>query len=120
MTPLGYNSYVTNMPNGDKAVVDINKLRDYCLSEEHPRGKHKARIFAAALGWSGDDAEHFRELLLNAAGTGDAAVGEKDEFGQRHIIDFVAEGSKGTATIRSAWIVREEEDVPRLVTCWVL
>ena len=32
------------LPYGAHAVVDIAKLRDYCLSAEHPRGRHKARL----------------------------------------------------------------------------
>ncbi len=38
------------LPNGDRAVVEDAKLLDYCLSPSHPRGRHKARVFAAALG----------------------------------------------------------------------
>jgi hypothetical protein len=38
------------LPNGERAVVDIRKLRDYCLSAKHRRGRHKARVFEAALG----------------------------------------------------------------------
>ena len=38
------------LPNGDRAVIDIAKLRDYCLSPDHLRGRHKARVFAAAQG----------------------------------------------------------------------
>jgi hypothetical protein len=38
--------------NGDKAVVDIEKIRSYCFSLEHPRGRHKARVFRAVLGLS--------------------------------------------------------------------
>lgn len=28
-----------------------HKLTGYCLNPEHPRGKHKARVFASALGF---------------------------------------------------------------------
>jgi hypothetical protein len=38
------------IPNADRAVVDIRKLRDYCLNPQHDEGKHKARLFAVALG----------------------------------------------------------------------
>lgn len=31
-----------HIPNAEQAVVDIRKLREYCLSMTHPRGKHKA------------------------------------------------------------------------------
>ena len=38
------------LPNPDRAVVDLAKLRDYCLNPQHEEGKHKARVFASALG----------------------------------------------------------------------
>ena len=38
------------LPNAENAYVDLRKLADYCLDSEHERGKHKARVFAAA-GW---------------------------------------------------------------------
>ncbi|WP_200235400.1 DUF6883 domain-containing protein [Thiohalocapsa halophila] len=38
------------LPNANQAVVDLEKLRGYCLNPAHPRGRHKARVFAAALG----------------------------------------------------------------------
>ena len=34
----------------DIIIVDLAKLRDYCLNEEHPRGRHKARVFRSRLG----------------------------------------------------------------------
>jgi hypothetical protein len=34
------------LPNVNKAVVPIEKLRDYSLNSSHDRGKHKARVFA--------------------------------------------------------------------------
>ena len=52
------------LPNSDRAVVEIAKLRDYCLNPEHPHGKHKARVFAAALGLTADQAETLRDELL--------------------------------------------------------
>lgn len=38
------------IPNAKNAVVDIRKLRDYCLNPEHDDGKHKARLFSSVLG----------------------------------------------------------------------
>lgn len=32
------------VPNAERAVVDIRKLRDYCLDPTHDDGKHKARL----------------------------------------------------------------------------
>ena len=55
------------LPNGDRAIVDIVKLRDYCLNPLHPVGRHKARVFQAALGIGREDAEALRMILLAAA-----------------------------------------------------
>src|SRR5580698_6521766 len=33
------------LPGGVKAIVDISKLRDYCLDPHPPRGRHKALVF---------------------------------------------------------------------------
>ena len=46
------------LPNPSSAVFDIEKLRDYCLDSEHPRGTHKARVFESALGMTQADAMH--------------------------------------------------------------
>ena len=44
------------MPDGDVAIVDRQKLTGYCLNPEHPRGKHKARVFAT-LGFTAENAD---------------------------------------------------------------
>jgi len=107
------------LPNPDQAVVDIEKLRHYCLSAEHPRGRHKARVFAARLGLTAGDAELLRDTLLDAARTCDAAMGEKDGFGQRYVVEFIMNGPAGRARIHGIWIVRREETFARFVTCYV-
>ena len=92
------------LPGGDNAIVNIAKLRDYCLDPQHPRGRHKARVFAATLGLAQTDAEFLREELLRAAREADAQVNR----GNRKAI------------VRSAWIVLRDETAPRLTSCFVL
>jgi hypothetical protein len=103
-------------------VVDVAKLRDYCLNERHPRGRHKARVFRSKLGLSASDAEMLRQALLQAADKrqDDLRPTETDEFGQRYILDFLMTTAVSTATIRSAWIVLTGQDVLRLTSCYVL
>ena len=108
------------LPNADRAEVDPRKLTEYCLAVDHPVGKHKAAVFRAALGLTVVDAVRLRNWLLEAASSGDAVAGRADEFGQRFHLDFEAVTQAGSATIRSAWIVRAGEDFPRLTTCYVL
>lgn len=108
------------LPNPERAVVEIEKLRDYCLSLEHPRGRHKARVFAAVLGLTSKNAEDLRDVLLAAARNHDAASTTKDDYGQRYVIDFEMSSPAGRAMIRSSWIVRSDEDFARLTSCYIL
>lgn len=108
------------LPGGEQAIIDIRKIRDYCLSEKHPRGRHKARVFAAKLGITASDSELLKAALQQAASTADAVPGVADEYGSRYIIDFEFKHRGRTASIRSCWIIRSEETVPRLITCFVL
>ncbi|MDK3160191.1 hypothetical protein QPK87_27070 [Kamptonema cortianum] len=79
------------IPNAENAVVDIRKLRDYCLNPEHDDGKHKARLFSSILGMTADNAEELRQILLEVVKTHKARLGRQDEFGQRYTLDFTIE-----------------------------
>src|SRR3954447_11328005 len=107
------------LPNGHRAIVDIAKLRDYSLNPDHEEGKHKARVFASALGLRVPDAEWLRDQLLKAAAREDATPISNTRFGSLYVLDFELKTVAGTATIRSGWIIRHGEDFPRLTTCYV-
>lgn len=108
------------LPGGGEAIVEISKLRDYCLDPQHPRGRHKARVLAATLGLTRADAEFLRDGLLRAAREADAVVGLSDEYGHRFIVDFALTRGDRRARVRSAWIVLRGENTPRLTSCFVL
>ena len=106
------------MPGGDAAIVDLRKLTGYCLNREHPRGKHKARVFAS-LGFTVESAGELCAALLKAAATTDAQPAEADNFGNRYVIEFEIRGPRGSGVVRSTWIVRRGETSPRLTSCFV-
>ena len=108
------------IPNAKHAVVDIRKLRDYCLNPLHSVGKRKARLFASALHMAANDAEELRTLLLQAVKTQDAQFGRHDIYGQRYIVDFMVIWHKRKSMIRSAWIIEHDSNVPRLTSCYPL
>jgi len=108
------------LPNAARAFVDIAKLRDYCLDSTHPEGRHKARVFHSALGISSGDAEFLHEAILDAVAGGDAVAGDLDTYGARYLVDFELKRETMRAAIRTVWIVRRNEDFPRLLTCYVL
>jgi hypothetical protein len=108
------------LPDADRAVVDIEKLRDYSLNPNHPEGKHKARVFLAALGFNTDDAERLRELVIEAISETEATEQQSTRYGRRFAVDFQVMGLREFVTIRSAWIIRNDEDFPRLTSCFIL
>ena len=107
------------LPNGEDALVDLQKLRGYCLNPEHPRGRNKARVFAA-VGIRQQDAEELRAALLAAAINAEARQGESKLYGPHYVVDFDLIRELRTVRTRSTWIVREGEDLPRLTSCYVL
>ena len=111
---------MATLPNPENAVVEMRKLRGYCLSPEHPRGKHKARVFASAFGLTAQDSEEIRQTLLSAALSEEAMPAEEDEYGKRYVLDFEMSTEVGSATVHSGWIVCSGEDFPRFTSCWVL
>ena len=107
------------LPNADRAVVEIRKLRNYCLDPTHDEGKHKARLFAA-VGITVKDAGELRDRLLQAVKTNEAQLGRRDTYGQRYIVDFPLDWRGKQTLIRSGWIVEHGSDTPQLTTCYPL
>jgi Domain of unknown function (DUF6883) len=60
------------LPNGERAIVDVAKLVDYCLDPDHLRGRHKARVFRSVLGFGRQDAGELKSLLIHAAARNEA------------------------------------------------
>jgi hypothetical protein len=107
------------LPNGERAIVDIRKLRDYCLNPDNPRGSRKARVFRSALGMTKRDAPALRQRLLQVAASEQAQVGEFDRYGQRYTLDFELRKGTRKVVVCSGWIILSNETVPRLTTCYV-
>jgi hypothetical protein len=62
---------MAKLPNGERARIPMEKLTDYCLNPDHPRGKDKARVFASLLGITRDGASELAALVQQAATDGD-------------------------------------------------
>jgi hypothetical protein len=107
------------LPDARLATVDLRKLRDYALNPEHPRGKHKAKVFASVLGLASGDAEWLRDRILEGAREADAVPGVADEHGQRYVVDIPITTPEAVAIVRTAWIVRIGEAFARLASCYI-
>ena len=107
------------LPNGNRAELG-DKLESYSLNPLHREGRHKARVFASALGISLGNADLLRGAVRKAAESEDAEARGNNGFGDVFIQRFPLATDLGNATVLTAWIIRKDEDFPRLTTCYIL
>jgi hypothetical protein len=109
------------LPQHEKAIIPVEKLRDYALDPSHPLGKNKARVFKAALGMERDDADLLSEILKSTLYRSPAVQGPKSRFGEHWTTYHEIVGLSGQPVVVTvAWIYRiEHEDVPVLVSCYI-
>lgn len=107
------------LPNADRAVVEISKLRDYSLNAEHEVGKHKARVFKAALGLTIKDAEWLQGTIVQAVREVEAHPGSASPFGSKFVVDVMVTHGLLSAFVRTTWIIEYGTDFPRLTSCYV-
>jgi hypothetical protein len=105
-----------SLPNADRAFVDPAKIRDYLLAADHPVGRFKARFFVS-LGYAADRWERLRDDVLAIGRSGDVSGETANAYGRKFEVDGILTGpSERSAAVRTVWIIRTEEDFPRLVT----
>ena len=107
------------LPNADKAVLEIEKLRDYCLNKSHPVGKHKARVFQSVLGLNSSNAEELKNFILEKIKKSKAILSEIDKYGQRYTVDIIFSKYGNETVIRTNWIIKIGTNYPSLTSCYI-
>ena len=108
------------LPNVQQADLG-SKLEEYSLNLLHREGQHKARVFLSALGISLDNVDLLRDAILQAAHISDDVETRGDiGFGDIYVLRFTMQTKVGAALVLTAWIIRQDEDFPRLTTCYIL
>ncbi len=117
MTGLG------SVPNGERAVVPREKLERYVLSPDHPTGRHKARVFASALGIHAVDWQYLADQLAKAAAGSLVVAIRESAWGLSYEVESLVDGLNGRShPVISIWFVARDpgaDSVPRLITCYV-
>jgi hypothetical protein len=95
--------------------------RHYVLNPRHREGRHKARVFESVLGITLANDDVLRQAILSAAeNSDDAEPLGNNGHGEVYILRFPVETRRGSATVLTVWIIRDGEDFPRLITCYIL
>ena len=106
------------LPRGDKALVEDAKVRDYLVSNEHPVGRFKARVFAVA-GYHRKNWQRLRDDLRALGAVIEVRPGPADRFGRRFVGRGWLEGPTGTLLpVVTVWIIPSTGEPPRLVTAY--
>jgi hypothetical protein len=96
----------------------MEKLMGYCLNPDHASGKHKAKVFASALGITAENADDLRELIAEAAIEGEVIQQNSTEFGQLYKIDWTIPDRK-SVILRTLWEITSDQPNPRLVSAFI-
>jgi len=103
------------IPKDGDVRVDERKVRDYLLSESHPVGRFKARVFAA-VGFDSKGVPAFIGELRRIAAVGEVSEIVETPFGQKYLVPGDLKGPLGTLPVVTVWFLEQGEGGARLVT----
>jgi hypothetical protein len=104
------------LPGVEFAIIDERKITGYLLSETHPRGRAKAAFFLR-FGFQQNFPEPMVKALLDHALRHQIAGSVETRFGIHYIIEGTMHTpDKRNPLIRSVWVIKTGETVPRFVT----
>ncbi|MCF8076871.1 MAG: hypothetical protein K9L23_21935 [Desulfotignum sp.] len=107
------------LPNAEKAIIDERKIKEYCLNPDHPRGKHKAKVFLSLLGITSEKSPELINQIRKKIMGADCLKGDADAYGQRFTVDVEIEIDTKKAVVRTGWILKQNETRPVFTTCYV-
>ena len=90
------------LPNAQNAFIDDKKLIDYCLSDNHPVRKHKARVFMSALGFSLEHFQLLKEGILNEILNKQATQTEINQYGILYDVNVSIANPPKDAMVRTS------------------
>jgi hypothetical protein len=107
------------LPRAEHARIPTEKLTHYALDASHERGRHKARVFASALGITASDWRYLHDQILEALPSSAVRGTRITAFGVAYEVIVMIDGLNGaTAPVVTTWITRGEQP-PRLTSTWV-
>jgi len=91
---------------------------DYLLSETHPVGESKAKLFRM-LGFDSNNADRLEQGLLHIAHTEMVTHAVTTQHGVKYVIDGTLDTpSNSVVRIRTVWIIEHNRAEPRFVMAY--
>ena len=107
------------LPRAHQARIPTDKLLRYALDLTHGRGRHKARVFASALGITASDWRYLHDQILEALPEAEVRGTRITAFGVAYEVAVMIDGLNGaTQPVITTWII-EGDQPPRLTSAWV-
>ena len=107
---------MAKLPNADRAYVDPAKITDYLLCPTHPKGGPKCAFFES-FGFSPHAPDQLAAALRLHATEHDIVTVRRGVSGLKYEISGPVRAPDGRMPIvRTVWIVRFIETLPRFVT----
>lgn len=97
-----------HLPNRAEAHIDRRKRTQYLLNRDHPDATGKSPFFYGRYG--GNWTQRREDLLEHAMGA--VALVEETRRGTTYVTERPLSGT----LVRSVWIIRTGESIPRLIT----
>ena len=105
------------LPHPERAILG-DKIERYSLNFKHPVGKHKALLFQRRLGINLTNKNVLEKALLKAICENEAILYKEDDWGTHYDVKFFLETEIGSSWVLSSWIIRVQEDFPRLTNVY--
>lgn len=108
------------LPNRDKAEISDNKLLNYLLNPDHPRGGSKAVAFRNVLGYTKENAPDLASAFREGLNIWKATERKAQKHGQPYEVKMLLSGPTGRqATVKTGWIIDNGSDHPRLTSAYI-
>jgi hypothetical protein len=106
------------LPNREQAYVPRRKLTEYLLSQTHPVGKAKARLFRC-MGFDEGQVERLEQALLAIAHRQVVEEEEATRYGVKYSLEGFLLASGGPASrVRTVWLITPDDPRPRFITAY--
>lgn len=106
------------LPYSKNIVIPKEKLTKYILSETHPVGSSKARLFRE-LGFDETNLDTLKQSLSKVAKTGEVKEVRELSYGINYAINGTIETPSGkTIRVTTVWFIKTGRKTPSFVTTY--